>query len=113
MTERDALEAQLRDRGYRLVDRLPDQHPARRRQALRPRNDAYSLPTFPEPGPRREYGDHAHPIETYDPRNEPRPLDLAELLDPRVWIGGGALFAFMVILLLVVLSSGPAPVAPQ
>lgn len=86
---------------------LPPQTPARRRTvALRPRNDRYTLPTFRESAPRRDY---SHPIETYDPRNEPRPFSWSELADPKLWLEGGLAVAIGVIGLIVILSSGPAP----
>ena len=76
---------------------LPAQSPTRRKVALRPRTDRYTLPRFPEPA-RREY---VQPYETYDPRNEPRPFSWRELADPTLIVagvmtvlGGGLVLAF-------------------
>ncbi len=83
---------------------LPDQHPTRRRVPLRSRTDHYTMPTFRDRMPPREY---AHPIEAYDPANEPGPIEWSELRDPRLWIESGLAVALVVVALIVVLSSGP------
>jgi hypothetical protein len=60
------------------------------------------MPTFRAPMTPRV---PEQPIESYDPRNEPRPFEWSELRDPQVWLGGGLLFAGLCVFLIVALSS--------
>lgn len=87
---------------------IPDQHPVRRKVALRPRTDRYTLPRFPQPDrPLRPEPFDGGEWDRY--AEDPKPLTLDDLKDPSVWVGGGLVFAAIVVLLIVFLSSGPYP----
>lgn len=89
-----------------LPPQAPDQPP---RYRFRPRSDRYTMPTFREPAPPREY---SQPIETYDQANEARPFAWSEVRDPQLLGAVSLAVAIAVIVLIVVLSSGPMPVVP-
>jgi hypothetical protein len=107
MNERDALDAQLRDRGYRLVDSLPEQTPdVPPRYRFRPRGDQYAIPRFqvstrPDP---------YEPVEVYDydPANDPRPLDWRELANPTLIVSAALVVFAAGLCIAYFLTTGPA-----
>lgn len=77
---------------------LPEQHPdPAPRYRFRPRSDRYDFPRFTGP--------YRLDVESFEPRD----LDWRDLADWRLWTQASVVMAAIVIVLIVVLSSGPMP----